>query len=229
MPLPVFRVAFDMDGTLADMHSVLTREANRLFGPKARREPVAPESADDVPTVVAQDDLHLDRARLKELWAHVERQQNFWTTLPETERGIVARLAAAAQARRWETLFITARPRTAGEPVQAQTQRWLRAHGFDSPSVCVIERSRGRLADVLQLDAVVDDRPENCLDVAMDSKARPLLVWRGETGKEPPGLAELGVKLVTTTGEALAWLEKHDDRRAQPSVMHSVRRLFKKE
>jgi hypothetical protein len=229
MPPSGLRVAFDLDGTLADMHVVLSREAARLFGHEASPAPLAPEAPEEVPLVVARDDLHLDRAQLRSLWAHVESQEDFWTTLPESERGIVARVAETARARRWEVLFITSRPRTAGEPVQVQTQRWLRAHGFEHPSVCVIERSRGKLADVLMLDAVVDDRPENCLDVAMDSKARPLLVWRAGAGAVPAGLTGLGVKPVKTAGEALTWLEKHDARRTQSFVMHSVRRLFTEE
>ena len=39
------RVAFDMDGTVADMHVVLRQERERLFGPAAPRETQAPESA----------------------------------------------------------------------------------------------------------------------------------------------------------------------------------------
>ena len=35
MPTAGLRVAFDMDGTVADMHSVLRREAERLFGAAA--------------------------------------------------------------------------------------------------------------------------------------------------------------------------------------------------
>jgi hypothetical protein len=229
MPGPVLRVAFDMDGTLADMHAMLTREAARLFGPRARKAPVSAEATEDVPIVVTRDDLQLDRAQLRTLWAHVEATENFWSTLAETEPGIVARVAAAACARRWEVLFITARPRTAGEPVQLQTQRWLRAHGFEHPAVCVIERSRGKLADVLMLDAVVDDRPENCIDVAMDSTAKPLLVWPGGAGTVPPGLTRLGVTPMPSTHDALAWLEKHDSRRGPASMMHSVRRFFTKD
>ena len=50
--------------------------------------------------------------------------------------------------------------------------------GFTLPSVFVVQGSRGRIAAALGLDIVVDDRPENCLDVVVDSKARAILVWR---------------------------------------------------
>lgn len=226
MPTRGLRVAFDMDGTVADMHAVLAREAARLFGPVPQAHSASGDAPPDVPAVVARDRLDLDREQLRTLWAHVEQTENFWTLLPEIDRGIVARIAAVAAARRWDVLFITTRPRTAGAPVQVQTQRWLRAHGFEYPSVCVLERSRGRLADVLQLDAVVDDRPENCTDVAIDSKAKPLLIWPPDAGSPPPGLDRLGIHPVTSIGEALAWLETHDDRRSQPSVVQSMRRFF---
>jgi hypothetical protein len=110
--------------------------------------------------------------------------------------------------------------------VQLQTQRWLRAHGFEFPSVCVLERSRGKLADVLQLDAVVDDRPENCADVAIDSKAKAVLIAPGGSKASPPGRDRLGVRRVASIGDALAWLERYDDRRRRSPVMRSVRRLL---
>jgi phosphoglycolate phosphatase-like HAD superfamily hydrolase len=230
------RVAFDMDGTVADMHSVLRREAERLFGPGisvngGTASPTPQEVAADtgVPQVVAADLRSLTREQLRALWDHVQGIENFWTTLPEMEDGIVARIAATALARRWDVLFITTRPQTAGEPTQRQTQRWLHAHGFEFPSVCVLERSRGRLASVLQLNAVVDDRPENCLDVAADSKARALLIWPGSPVTMPAGLERVGVKPMTSIGEAVTWLEAFDDRRKQSPVIRSVRRLLGRE
>jgi len=235
------RVAFDMDGTVADMHTMLRREAERLFGVGSAAELSAvpaetteggtseSEAPAGIPTVVARDALRLERDQWRTLWDHVERIENFWTTLTEMEPGIIARIAATAQARRWDVLFITTRPPTAGETTQLQTQRWLRDHGFEYPSVCVLERSRGKLASVLQLDAVVDDRPENCLAVAMDSKAKPLLIWPGGRETVPAGLDRMGVRPFLTIGDAVTWLEKLDDRRRQSGVMRTVRRFLRSE
>ncbi len=232
MPTAGLRVAFDMDGTVADMHSVLRREAERLFGAAApaidrESDERGAEAPADIPPVVARDDLRLNQDQWRTLWEHVEGFENFWTTLPEMEPGIVARIAATARARRWDVLFITTRPTTAGEPTQLQTQRWLRNHGFEYPSACVLERSRGKLASVLQLDAVVDDRPENCLAVAMDSKAKPLLIWPGGRETLPAGLDRMGVRPFASIGDAVAWLEKLDDRRRQSGVMRTVRRFLR--
>ena len=96
--------------------------------------------------------------------------------MPELEPGIISRISKTARARRWEVIFLTTRPSSAGDLVQLQSQRWLEANGFQYPSVYVVHRSRGKIADALQLDAFVDDRPENCLDIAVESKAKVLLI-----------------------------------------------------
>jgi hypothetical protein len=236
------RVAFDMDGTVADMQTVLRQESVRLFGQPARRETQASLSADrkaapshatppapgPAPTP-AVDELVLTAQQQSQLWKRVAAIENFWNTLPELEPGIIARIADTAQRRRWEVLFITTRPPSAGDTTQRQTQRWLQAHGFPLPSVFVVQRSRGKLADALQLDAVVDDRPENCLDVAIDSKARPVLVWQGPLETAPAGLRKMGVKPVTSISAALALLERMDDERKQSPVVRSIRRMLRRE
>jgi hypothetical protein len=92
----------------------------------------------------------------------------------------------------------------------------------------VLQRSRGRLADVLQLDAVVDDRPENCVDVASDSQAVPILVWNGEAGRVPAGFTRMGIRPVASIDEALALLERLDDDRGSSRVTRTIRRLLKR-
>lgn len=234
------RVAFDMDGTVADMHSVLRQETERLFGPPPPRahppatSPTpshghAPATAAGPASTPALDGLHLTARQQSKLWERVAAIENFWNTLPEQEPGIIKRIAETSRARRWEVLFITTRPPSAGDTTQLQTQRWLQAHGFPLPSVFVVQRSRGRLADALQLDAVVDDRPENCLDVAIDSKARPVLVWSGPLETLPAGLRKMGVKPVASISAALAMLERMDDERKQSSVVRSIRRMMRRD
>ena len=145
----------------------------------------------------AMQELHLTARQQTQLWDHVKKIENFWTTLPELEPGIIARIAKAASERRWEVIFLTTRPSTAGDLVQLQSQQWLEAHGFQYPSVFVVQRSRGKIADALQLDAFVDDRPENCLDIAVESKAKVILVWHGDLKDVPAGAKRLGVRPVS--------------------------------
>ena len=235
------RIAFDLDGTVADMYEVLHKEAETLFGEeilaKARHKPSPLPAGDgqesgtaaEDTAATAMEELHLTARQQMQLWDHVKQIENFWTTLPEMEPGIIARIAKTAADRRWDVLFITTRPSTAGETTQLQSQRWLDAHGFRYPSVYVVHRSRGRIADSLSLDMVVDDRPENCLDVAVESKAKVVLVWHGDMSDVPPGAARLGVRAVPTISEALKLAEQYDDLRNQPSVMKSIRKMMGRE
>src|SRR6478736_732114 len=159
MPL---RVGFDLDGTVADMYSALHDEALKLFGEEVLRKAAykskkprqavrqaagvkagaeqdnaapAPAPEDDPTTAMAMTELHLTARQQMQLWDHVKKIDNFWTALPELEPGIIARIAKTSVERRWEVIFLTTRPATAGELVQMQSQRWLEAHGFQYPSV----------------------------------------------------------------------------------------------
>lgn len=233
MPL---RIACDLDGTVADMDAALQREARRLFGPDVDIHAQAPrpmESAEDVEGRLAtgtegEDDAGapappagraLSRGELRKLWAHVGQVDNFWRSLGEIEPGAIARLSALATRHQWEVIFLTQRPPSAGETAQVQSQRWLHAHGFEYPSVFVMNGSRGRVAQALSLDAVLDDRPENCLDVVSDSKAASFLIWRFRRESVPPGIVNTRIQVVYSMSEALDRLEQLTVERAAPKTI----------
>jgi len=134
-------------------------------------------------------------------------------------------LASIARAQRWETIFLTSRPDSAGAPVQIQSQRWLQSKGFDLPSVYVVNGSRGRIAAALGLDVVVDDTPANCLEVITDSPARAFLVWRSET--QPPGFTErYGIDVVRSVEECLNHLTVVEARVIKHGLLDRVRRFL---
>ena len=213
------------------MRTVLRAEAQRLFAsPKDSNDAEQQPSTEGEPSVPAEPTgLTLTRAQQSQLWDHVKGIEDFWNSLPEMDPGIVSRLAETARTRRWEVIFLTTRPVVAGDTVQIQSQRWLQAHGFALPSVFVVQRSRGKIADALELDAVVDDRPENCLDVALDSKAQAILVWQSESQKVPLGVDRLSVRVVKSIGDALELLIKLDDDKHQPRLARTLRKLFGRE
>ncbi len=241
MPL---RIAFDLDGVLADMESELVRQARVVFGEAATRTlqiraseppPVEPDSAaagspdvaasepvpDNVPPLLK---LNLTARQQRKLWRHVQSIENFWETLEELEPGVIARLA---DERRWELIFLTRRPESAGATAQVQTQRWLQSKGFPLPSVYVVQGSRGRIAASLALDIVVDDRPENCLDVVVDSRARAILVWRDASRQLPAAAHRLGIGVVKSVGECLDILGRVDHAgRDHAGVITRVMRLL---
>src|SRR3990172_3030782 len=212
MPL---RIAVALDGVLADMHGELARQAEMLFGEAmtsrrvARAGPSTPTPTDPNadPPVPAElpslEKLQLTSREQRRLWHHVETIENFWETLKEIEPGMLRRLAALATDRRWEVIFLTTRPTSAGATSQVQTQRWLASMGFALPSVYVVRGSRGRIAAALDLDFVIDDRPDNCLDIVVDSKARALLVWREDERLLPAGARRIGIGGVEAVGESL--------------------------
>ena len=147
--------------------------------------------------------------------------------MKEIEPGVITRLAATVSERQWEIIFLTKRPRSVGYTAQVQTQRWLESKGFKLPSVFVVQGSRGRIAAALDLDIVVDDRPENCLDVVVDSKARAILVWREDEKQLPPNTSRLGIGVVKSVAECLDILKQIDSPpREQPRVMDRVMRLL---
>ncbi|MCA1584765.1 MAG: hypothetical protein LC791_08345 [Acidobacteria bacterium] len=227
------RVAFDLDGTLADMFGALHVEATKLFGDvlvhaggdhQAPAEAAAGRRLEDVEPRVSR--LPLDDEQRAALWRRVARIPNFWMTLAEIEPGSLQQLAAVATERRWEVIFLTTRPTVAGATTQVQSQQWLEQQGFRGASVFVVRRSRGRIADALELDAVVDDRPENCVDVALESKAHSILVRRGSETNPLRGAGNLGVRVVASVAEAMALLEKIDDSKRGTRVTRQIRKLF---
>jgi hypothetical protein len=239
------RIGFDLDGVLADMESELVRQSQILFGePMTRRlqeraaeagdttaaadvkaAAEAPDTPPDFVPPVAQ--LHMTSRQERRLWHHVESIENFWEGLDELEPGIIPRLASLAVAHRWEIIFLTKRPETVGATAQMQSQRWLESKGFTLPSVYVVQGSRGRIAASLGLDIVVDDRPENCLDVVVDSKARAILVWRADESQLPAAAQRLGIGVVKSVADCLDILVQVDTAaREEPGVMSRVMRLL---
>lgn len=231
------RIACDLDGTVADMDGALQREAERLFGSgvglRALTKP--PEDEDGVVEASAEaGDLQFEEApvnakrllsasEIRRLWSHVRRIENFWTTLDELEEGAVRRFAELAGVHRWHVVFMTRRPQTRGESSQRQSQRWLQEKGFLLPSVCVVSHSRGMVAGALEMNAVIDDRPETCLDVVADSKAEPILVWRGDMTTIPAGVTGLGVTAVQSFHSALDRLEELATASRRPGFLDRVK------
>ncbi|MEZ5291302.1 MAG: hypothetical protein R2745_09480 [Vicinamibacterales bacterium] len=221
------RVAIDLDGTIADLSRAMHRIATKKFQKLQKREADvenggAADAQSERPTLT---DLDLTPSDLDRLWNHVLKTRDFWTTLEETDAGIVKRIADLAEDRRWDVLFITTRPASAGRTTQVQSQEWLASKGFRHPSVYVVRGSRGRVATALDLDAVVDDRPENCLDVAAESPAKAILVWPGPLDGLGPGVGRHGVVVRRSIGEALDELVEMD-RERRGGVVRSIKRML---
>jgi hypothetical protein len=232
------RISFDLDGVLADMDGALARIAEQEFSvtPKpgaADMSLLRPASSDT--SDAAEGDALLNTLTPRQqsrLWQRVRDTRNFWETLEECEPGLVKRIQKLAHDLRWDVLFVTQRPGTAGRTQQLQTQHWLRRRGFEYPSVYTTVGSRGAIAAALTLDAHIDDRLQHCVDVATESKAWPILVWRDADSFDRirAGAKNLGIAVVRSVAEALDHIEQADRDAAQseqPSMLDRLRRAFK--
>ena len=230
------RIAFDMDGVLADMHASLAIEAEQMFTEHEESTVHALETAIEqerparppVPRLPGPPHLTLTAQQTEALWERVAGTHNFWEGLAETELGLVGRLARLAGDRRWEVMFLTQRPPTLGSTVQQQTQAWLRRHGFELPSVYTTRGSRGAIAAALNLDVVVDDRFEGCADVIDESNARAVLVWREPDESVSVRARRLGITVVRSVGECLDLLERVDSPcTSEPGLVSRFRDAFR--
>ena len=229
------RIAFDLDGVLADLHQPFVQTALRLF-PELDASSIGAadvgasppdEEAPTEPEPPARSHVALSNRQADAVWKYLGAIDNFWESLTEIETGAIAKLARLADERGWEVIFITSRPRSAGRTVQRQSQRWIQHLGFPMPSVFVVHGSRGRVADALRLDVVVDDRPENCLDVVLESKAGAILVWRGAENSVPASARRMGIGVVSTVEAALAALVEAERSAAEgDGLIDRLRRLL---
>ena len=208
------RIAFDLDGVLADFAGAYRAIAGRLL-PRPAGSVLALSEADSPPGPVP---LRVERR----IWRTIEATENFWTTLEPLEPDLIAAVHERAVRRRWDTFFVTQRPATAGDTVQRQTQRWLVAQGFPLPAVIAHRGSRGKLASALELDFLVDDTVAHCVDVLEVSRARPIFVCRRPDAIAEPNAKRLGIATCRSTAEALNLIGQQPQPRARLPLLRRL-------
>ena len=234
------RIGFDMDGTLADLSTAFAEIEVRLFGSElAEHDRPAPEAreaeqhSDESSATAAttrdnrrSGDRHRGGARHRDgVWRAIEQTPDFWTTLKPLEQGAIARLYELMIKLNWEVFFITQRPATAGATVQLQTQRWLIEQGFPTPSVIPLSGARGKCAAALHLDYLVDDMPQNCVDVLSESSTRSILLVDADDPIADTSARRLGIGTARNVYEVLDFLVQATEARANPSLFEKLRKL----
>ncbi|RPI56292.1 MAG: hypothetical protein EHM55_05470 [Acidobacteria bacterium] len=236
------RIAFDMDGTLADLSSAYAAIEDQIFGAEgAEHERPAPEAREEEQHVKEGDPppdagevqkkvigrraarggyRHRDR-----VWRAIEATPDFWTLLKPIDGDAIRRLNRLTAEHKWEVFFVTQRPATAGGTVQWQTHKWLVEHGFDMPSVIPLSGGRGRAASALQLDYLVDDTPQNCVDVLSDSSTRAILLVDSDDSIAASSARRLGIGTAGDINEVLDLLVQATAARTNPSLFEKLRKL----
>ena len=237
--MPV-RVAFDLDGVLADFAGAYDRIADGLFpnrrrhgAPRVEAAPVdgqlfdasaAGEAGRGVPPAPGGPQRRATRRQQRAVWKRIESTPDFWRTLDPVDPDAVRNLQERASRLGWETFFVTQRPPTPGDTVQRQTQRWLVEQGFALPSVVVHSGSRGRLAAALELDFLVDDTVEHCVDTLSESTATPILVDATPDDATGVNARRLGIEVCPGPGASLDQIERAGASRTLRSIVQGARR-----
>lgn len=199
------RVAFDVDGVLADFRTAF-RAVTARAGPGGSGRQGG--SAAPAETPLSPEDV-------KRVWDHIARTSNWWMELGAYEPEQIARLYGLTRAAGWEVFFLTKRPPSAGDSVQFQTQWWIERSGFYLPAVLTVPGSRGDVANALRLDLIVDDQLINCVEVVSSSPTKAILVQRAQDDAVRDHATNRGIGVVSTLAEAITVLENLQEVMAQ--------------
>ena len=98
------------------------------------------------------------------VWADAKNEENFWLTIPVVQ-GLSHRLMVDLNDAH-DLYFITDRFDTKGLSATRQTVDWIAYYLVGRPPAGeIVAKKKGPVAAALGLDAFLDDKPENCLDV----------------------------------------------------------------
>lgn len=229
-----FRIGIDLDGTLADLSTTYREFEGQLFGVDSGasdEDILESERAEtgeaETPSATKErlKQVRADANRQSAVWKAIRDTPDFWTLLKPLEPGVVRELYETAIANRWEVFFVTQRPPSAGATVQLQTQRWLIAQGFETPSVLTLSGSRGKAAHALELDFLIDDLPKNCVDVLSDSRCRPILVLRNPNTSDSSAAARMHIGVVPSVAQAIELLKQPNGAVRESRVASILRKL----
>ena len=163
-------LGLDIDGVVADFLSPFLRVMEKKVG----NGPIPPETITDFNF---KDHPVLPEKVVDECMVAVSYDPDFWQ-----------RLAPLLSAQQWRELdnlsrkeqlvFITHRYERETYDIHEVTCDWLKRHGVGKPVVYFTQESKAKLVDHLGVSFFVDDRHENCRDVAENTQAVVMMPHR---------------------------------------------------
>jgi uncharacterized HAD superfamily protein len=163
-------VGFDIDGVLADFVRPFLRRLEHQVG----GGPIDPASITD-PNFMQHP--FLTREVIFECMEAVSYEPDFWAALEPLLSPAQWR-ALEQVGREHELLFVTHRWVRDNYDIHQVTCDWLRRHGLSRPSVHFTQDKKSVLVHKLNIEVFVDDRHENCEDVATQTGARVFMPHR---------------------------------------------------
>jgi hypothetical protein len=163
-------IALDIDGVLADFISPFLR----ILEVRAGNGPIDPESITD-PNFMNHPLITTEI--ISECLVNVSCDPKFWEALvplPSVQQWE----ALDRLSRKQELVFVTHRYERESYDIGQVTRDWLRKHGISDPVVYFAKNLKSELIGQLKVELFVDDRHENCLDVAENTDAVVLMPHR---------------------------------------------------
>jgi uncharacterized HAD superfamily protein len=150
------RLGIDIDGVLSDFTTPYHTICEQLTGK------VLPAEVKDW----FQSNWNLTPEIHKQAWDVISNTKNFYLhNMPFSD---ILNFDMTAFSKKYRLYFITTRVITEGDPIEIQTAKWLSCCGIKYPTV-LVEKQKGEIARALRLDAIIDDRPENLIEVSEKS------------------------------------------------------------
>ena len=163
-------VGLDIDGVLADFLPPFLKLLEKRVG----NGPIDPLSIVD-PSFIRHPVI--SQELISECMTEVSYNPSFWEDL--------APLATAKQWQELENLsqeqklvFVTHRYERDTYSIQQLTCEWLKKHGVSKPIVYFTQTYKSELVRQLKLELFVDDRHENCFDIAENTDAVVMMPHR---------------------------------------------------
>lgn len=188
-------LGLDIDGVVADFLGPFLRFVEKKTG----CAPIAPDTITDLSY---KDHPVLTEAVMGECLAALALETNFWSGLeplvaPEEWRVL------DALSRDGRLVFITHRMERECSDIRRVTSDWLRRHGVGNPVVHCTQTYKSELVERLGVTLFVDDRHENCQDVAEKTGALVFMPHRryNQSFEHPR------VRRIRTLNDLAAYLE----------------------
>jgi 5'(3')-deoxyribonucleotidase len=150
-------IGIDMDDVLCNFQKKEVEIMHGMYG----RPPL-----DTMPVDWEGSNLQVSAEEYKAFWTEAAKTYNLWLALePLPAFNYTAMKLLQYLDTKHDLFFVTNRFKTPGLSPSKQTKAWLRIEAdLNSPTV-VLAKEKGPMASVLELDAFIDDRPKNVLDV----------------------------------------------------------------